>query len=61
MAKRMAKMKSMTTKGLFYEIRQGDDGKLYCTCPSWKFSSPIPEKSCKHLRQFVDARRRKAA
>ena len=34
-----------------YEIRVGKDGRVYCTCPAWKFSRGTrEEKNCKHLR-----------
>ena len=44
-------VKSMSTKDLVYEIRQGKDDKVYCTCPAWKFSKP-ENKTCKHLRRY---------
>jgi len=44
------------TNGTTYEIRQGRDGRRYCTCPAWSFSKG-PEKSCKHLRLFQETPR----
>lgn len=38
-------VESGTTKGLFYEVRMGKDGRLYCTCIGWKF-----HHDCKHAR-----------
>lgn len=38
------------TNGNTYEIRQGRDGRTYCSCPSWRFSKG--EKTCKHLQLF---------
>jgi hypothetical protein len=36
-----------------YEIRQSrTDGKIYCTCPAWRFSKG-EEKTCKHLEQWA--------
>lgn len=36
-----------------YEIREGADGNIYCTCPSWRFQRVAPaHRSCKHLRSF---------
>jgi hypothetical protein len=33
-----------------YDVRRGKDGKVYCTCPGWKFSEG--DKTCKHVRDF---------
>lgn len=32
-----------------YEVRQGDDGVVYCTCPGWRFHS---RRWCKHLEAY---------
>ena len=49
--RKLARVKSLSTKGLFYEIRQADDGKtVYCTCPAWRYCKPVAGvKDCKHL------------
>ena len=38
------------TSSVSYEVRKGKDGKVFCTCPGWKFS--LEAKTCKHLREF---------
>lgn len=42
-------VRSHSNPALSYEIRLGKDGKVYCICPSWKFSSGKP---CKHLKSL---------
>jgi hypothetical protein len=37
-----------------YNVVQGADGGVYCTCPAWKFSKTDP-KSCKHLVAWANS------
>lgn len=36
-----------------YELREGDDGVVYCTCPAYGFSRATP-KICKHMIQWAE-------
>lgn len=47
----LKKYPSKSKKGVFYEIRVGKDGRVYCTCPVWKFKKE-GRRTCKHLRDF---------
>lgn len=51
MNKAIKEINSTTGNGTIYDIRLGEDYRIYCTCPSWRFSSP-PRKECKHLREL---------
>jgi predicted nucleic acid-binding Zn finger protein len=45
---------SASRPNAFYEIREGADEVIYCTCPSWRFQSRKPgNRSCKHLQAFM--------
>lgn len=39
-------VRSESRPGVAYEIRRGADGRVYCTCPAWRFSAG---HVCKHL------------
>lgn len=43
---------SKSTTAVYEIIRSPRDGRIYCTCPAWKFSKVEP-KSCKHLVAFA--------
>lgn len=42
-----------------YTVKQGRDGVVYCSCPSWKFQRVTPAlRTCKHIakaRQLLQA------
>ena len=38
---------SSSNPGKTYDIIEGKDGVIYCTCPRWKFA-----KTCKHLKEW---------
>lgn len=40
-------VQSSKNPGKTYDIVQGNDGVIYCTCPRWKF-----KKTCKHLEAY---------
>lgn len=44
---------SSSTPGKNYELREGGDGVVYCTCPAWAFSKDDP-KECKHMREWME-------
>lgn len=38
-----------------WEIRIGSDGRLYCTCPAWRFQRVRVEerRPCKHIMAYA--------
>ncbi len=50
----MFELKVTGSTGREYTIKQGRDGVVYCSCPSWKFNSRNPaQRDCKHVRQVA--------
>lgn len=41
-------VQSSSNPGKTYDIIEGKDRVLYCTCPRWKFT-----KTCKHLKKWT--------
>lgn len=43
-----------TSSGKRYEIREGKDGVLYCSCPAWRFQhKPTDQRTCKHFKMAI--------
>ena len=38
-----------------WQVRMGKDGRMYCTCPAWRFQRARIEdrKPCKHMWAYV--------
>lgn len=47
----LALIPSSTDASKNHEIRMGSDDRVYCNCPSWRFSKG-EQKTCKHIKQF---------
>lgn len=45
---------SDTSPGKVYQVRQGQDGVIYCTCWAW-MRSPKDAKDCKHLKRIRES------
>lgn len=39
--------------GPTYQMIEGEDGEIYCTCPAWRFSKEEP-KCCKHMKAWAE-------
>jgi hypothetical protein len=51
--KPVAKIRSATSPGKTYEIRQMPNGSLGCQCGDWKFKGSInPGYECRHIREY---------
>ena len=48
MGKILGTIQSSSNPGKTYDIKEGNDGVIYCTCPRWKFA-----KTCKHLKEWT--------
>jgi len=43
------------TEGARWEVRRGKSGRVYCTCPAWRFErAPIDQRCCKHMRAMLE-------
>jgi hypothetical protein len=42
---------SKSTPGKVYELIEGADGVVYCTCPAWKFG----KRPCRHMKEWEEA------
>lgn len=49
MGKVLDTVQSSTNPGKTYDIMEGKDGVIYCTCTAWKM-----RKTCKHLKAWTD-------
>lgn len=46
----LATFASKSNPSKSHQVRQGADGNIYCTCPSWRFQHNSPSnRSCKHI------------
>ena len=36
-----------------YQLIEGHDGVVYCSCPAWRFSKERP-RICKHMKQWAE-------
>lgn len=46
--------------GTTYDLLEGADGIIYCSCPAWRFSREKP-KSCKHMVEWAETITRNGA
>lgn len=46
--------------GKTYDLLEGVDGNIYCSCPAWKFSKARP-KVCKHMEEWAETVARNGA
>lgn len=37
-----------------YQLIEGKDGVVYCTCMAWRFSKERP-RTCKHMVEWADS------
>jgi hypothetical protein len=49
----LARFASKSNPSLSHEVRQGADGVVFCSCPSWRFQKNSPtNRTCKHIEQW---------
>lgn len=52
----LATVPSSSDPSKSYEIRMGNDGNVYCSCPAWKYQKvPPKERTCKHIKSLYKA------
>jgi hypothetical protein len=54
-SKLLATVPSQSNPSKSYEIKEGADHTIYCSCPAWKFQRVTPgknQRTCKHLKAF---------
>lgn len=50
----LKRVESSSSPGKFYEIRKShQDGKTYCSCPSWIFQARKGDGICKHIAAYM--------
>lgn len=69
MSEVLATFTSRGRRGVVHEVRRGDDGREYCTCPAWRYQhSPKGQRRpCWHVQDWrqkavrVEQRRQRRA
>lgn len=52
MSEVLATFRSKSNRSVVHEVRRGDDGRIYCTCPAWIYQhSPKGQRRpCWHVQ-----------